>query len=168
MPLPIAHGFLGATIVAALYPKLKKFYSLPLLFGGFLALVPDFDFALDILFGSGNWHRGFTHSITFALIIYLIFALICDKKHIRIVNTFGLVYLSHCILDFVTAKHGGGVELFWLFSSEKFKLGLFSLSEMPSRVPIIEIIGMLFIEFVIFSLPFILVFWVRKHLSSDS
>jgi membrane-bound metal-dependent hydrolase YbcI (DUF457 family) len=168
MPLPIAHGFLGATIVAALYPKLKKFYSFPIIFGGFLALVPDFDFAFDILFGADKWHRGFTHSITFALIVYLIFALICDKKHIRIVNAFGLAFLSHCILDYLTAKKGGGVELFWLFSSERFKLGWFGLSEMPTRIPAIEIFFMLLLEFIIFALPFMLVFWVRKNLSSNS
>jgi membrane-bound metal-dependent hydrolase YbcI (DUF457 family) len=168
MPLPIAHGFLGATIVAAVYPKIKKIHSLPILFGAFLANSPDFDFALVFIFGSSTWHRGFSHSITFAIIIYLIFAYFAGKSLARAAIAFGLAFSSHAILDFVTSLEGNGVELFWLFSTERYRLGLFGLSEIPSTLTAYELVSALSIEFLIFATLFLAVFWFRKYVSTQS
>jgi membrane-bound metal-dependent hydrolase YbcI (DUF457 family) len=41
-------------------------------------------------------------------------------------------FLSHGILDFLTTKYAGGVELFYPFSNERVKLGIFGVSEFES------------------------------------
>jgi membrane-bound metal-dependent hydrolase YbcI (DUF457 family) len=115
MPLPIAHGLLGATLVAAIHPEPAKRYSIPLLAGAFLANAADLDFALVFVLRSKAWHRGFSHSITFALIVGLIFVLFLGKCHIREAIAYGLAFASHAILDYVTTKEGGGVKYYGLF-----------------------------------------------------
>src|SRR5918992_1198426 len=112
MPLPVAHGLLGASLVAAIYPQPTKRYFIPL---------------------SKAWHRGFSHSIILALIVCLIFLFLLGKRHIREAIAYSLAFASHGILDYVTTKEGGGVELLWPFSSERLVLGWAGLSELPSR-----------------------------------
>jgi membrane-bound metal-dependent hydrolase YbcI (DUF457 family) len=76
---------------------------------------------------------------------------------------FGLAYASHAVLDFATTKVGGGVELFWPFSSERLALGLLGLSEIPSRVPPAGILRYIVVEFVIFAPPLLaLLLWRRR------
>jgi membrane-bound metal-dependent hydrolase YbcI (DUF457 family) len=69
MPLPIAHGLLGACVIAALYPKPTNRRYIPLFIGALLANAADFDFLLVFIFHSKEWHRGFSHSIFFALVV---------------------------------------------------------------------------------------------------
>ena len=49
MPLPIAHGLLGATVVAALRPSSEPRTVKLLLTGALLAISPDFDYVLNWL-----------------------------------------------------------------------------------------------------------------------
>src|SRR4030095_6344337 len=102
MPLPVAHGLLGASVIAAGYPQLTKRYFLPLLAGAFLANLADFDFILVFIFHSKSWHRGFSHSILFGLIVCLILVLSLGKRYIREAIAYGLAFTSHGILDYVT------------------------------------------------------------------
>ncbi len=151
MPLPIAHSLLGASIVALIYPKTEKQIRLPISTGIILANAADFDFALVFLLGSKEWHRGFSHSILFAIIVSLLIFLSCKFKRIKESLAFSLAFASHFLLDFITTKTGNGIELFWFFNSEKIGLRWFSLSEYPSKMSEIELITTIIVEIIIFT-----------------
>jgi membrane-bound metal-dependent hydrolase YbcI (DUF457 family) len=163
MPLPIAHGLLGASLVAALHPKSTGRLRLPLLLGALLANAADFDFLLAFALRSRAWHRGFSHSMSFALFVCLIFVLSLGRRRIREALTYGLAFASHGVLDYVTTKEGGGVELLWPFSPDRLAFGWMGLSELPSRLPAAEIVKWLIVETILFAplLAFIVV--VRRH-----
>ena len=161
MPLPVAHALLGASLVAAVHPKPTSRYFIPLLLGAALANAADFDFGLVLVLNSPEWHRSFSHSIAFALLVGLILVLALGKQHLREAMAYGLAFGSHAILDYVTTKEGGKVELLWPFSSERFGLGWVGLSEVPSRLPAIGIIKSLILEFVLFTPLLLLMWWLR-------
>ena len=161
--MPIAHGFLGASIVAAIVPKpFKKRFYFSILTGAFLANLADFDFLFVFATHNKDWHRGFTHSIIFALVVGLLFYLYFGNKHWREALAYSLAFASHFVLDFITTKIGGGLELFFPFSNERYGLRLFGLSEYPSRMSPLEIISALLIEFVIFFSLFLLIIFARN------
>lgn len=162
MPLPIAHGLLGASIVAALHPKPEKKFYLPLFIGAFLANAADFDFGFSIFFGLKGWHRGFTHSIFFALLFILVLLVLFGRKYFRESLAFGLAYASHCLLDFATSKKGSGVEFLFPFTTERFGLRWFGLSEIPSQLSLTEILASIGLEVLIFSVLFLVVVWLRN------
>jgi membrane-bound metal-dependent hydrolase YbcI (DUF457 family) len=156
MPLPVAHGLLGASIVAALAPRLtRRSYVIPLLVGALLANAADFDFLLAFALQSKEWHRGFSHSIVLGLLC-LLPALPLGKQRIKEMLAYGLAFTSHGILDYVTSKEGRGVELLWPFSTSRLKLGWCGLSEIPSKLTGVEIIESLALEFLLF-VPLLLV-----------
>jgi membrane-bound metal-dependent hydrolase YbcI (DUF457 family) len=155
MPLPIAHGLLGATLSVPFLPQSSRNYFRPLLIGAAVANAADFDFLLVFLLGSKAWHRGFSHSIVFALGLGLALLLVSGCRNISQVTAYTVAFMSHGLLDFVTAKIGGGVELFWPWSSQRYKLGLFGLSEVPSQLPATGIVKALVLELVIFVWPLI-------------
>jgi membrane-bound metal-dependent hydrolase YbcI (DUF457 family) len=163
MPLPIAHGLLGASLAAALYPEPTKRYFAPLLVGAFLANAPDFDFLFVFIFDSKAWHRGFTHSITLAVIVFAVFLWYYGRQHWREATAFGLAFASHGFLDFVTTTGVGGLKLFAPFSNERFALGWFSLSEAPSKLTVLEIVRVLGIEFLIFAPLLLLILVLRSR-----
>jgi inner membrane protein len=163
MPLPIAHGLLGASIVAALHQKPSRIrYSLSLLIGALLANAADLDFVLVAGLQSSTWHRGFTHSIVFSLLICLLFLFILRNVSIRNAMAYGLAFTSHGLLDFFTTKHGRGVELFWPFSTARFISGWWGLSEVPSRLTWLEILQALALEIGLFSLLLIAILVLRR------
>ena len=163
MPLPISHGFLGASIVAAIHPKINKFYSLPLIIGGVLANSADLDFVFVLLSGDKTWHRGFSHSMIFSLFIFFLFVYILGREKLKEAIAYGFAYFSHTILDYSTTKSGGGLELFWFFSDIRFGLRWIGLSEIPSKLSKIEIMKTAGMEFLIFGSLFLVVFLLRKH-----
>lgn len=167
MPLPIAHGLLGASIVAAIHPNPTRNRALPLFIGAFLANAADFDFGFSVFLGLHGWHRGFTHSISFGLVFILALMILFGRNHLREAVAYGLAYTSHCILDFATTEKGSGVELFFPFTTDRFGLRWFGLSEIPSRLPAIEILGALGLEFLIFA-PFLaILLWLRTFVSNN-
>ena len=168
MPMPIAHGFLGAAITAAVYPKVNKFYSIPLFVGGFLANLADFDFLPVLLSGDKSWHRSFSHSILFSILVFVGITFFLGKNRLRESTAYGLAYFSHIILDYSTTKIGGGLELFWFFSWERFGLRRQGLSEVPSKLSTLQILQSTGIEFLIFGSLFVLVFCMRKMLSEKT
>jgi len=171
MPLPIAHGLLGASVIAAAQPQSSKRYFITLLAGAFLANLADCDFILVFIFHSKSWHRGFSHSLLFGLTVCLILVLSLGKPRLREAIAYGLAFTSHGILDYVTTKEGGGVELLWPFSSERFVLGWVGLSEMPSRLTDLEIVKTLGVELICFAPLLILVLGLKRwqeRLVSDS
>lgn len=161
--MPVAHGLLGASIVAALLPPapLSVRWIKPFLFGGILANAADLDFLLVFALDSKAWHRGFTHSILFALLILGLFIFYYGKLRRREGAAFGLAYASHTVLDFLTTRTGGA-ELFFPFSNERFGARWFGLSEAPSQMTVFEIVQALSIEFAIFFSLLLIVLTIRK------
>jgi inner membrane protein len=87
-------------------------------------MLPDADvvgFAFDIPYGSTFGHRGFTHSIVFALLVATVGTLLLRVKPHRPV-TFAFLFLcaiSHPILDAFT-NGGRGIGFFSPFSNHRY------------------------------------------------
>jgi inner membrane protein len=169
MPLPIAHGLVGASVVALCHPKssFMRDWKL-LLLGAILAISPDFDFFLiwSLHLGRGL-HRGFTHSILVALIVTFFLSVIIGLSHIRVALACGAAFLSHGLLDFATTKRGGGVELLFPFSSARLKLSVIGISEFPYGFQLLEIIKSSVIELVLFTPMLLVILLVREYAASD-
>lgn len=166
MPLPIAHGLVGASIVAALHPRpTSSRYYMPLLIGAILANCADLDFFLVWARHSKTWHRAFTHSFLFGLIVCLATLALLGGSRIKEAVAYGLAFLSHGVLDYLTAKKGGGVELLWPISTERLKLDLVGLSEVPSRMQVTELLMAILVEFTVFAPMLIAVLLMRRYSS---
>jgi membrane-bound metal-dependent hydrolase YbcI (DUF457 family) len=77
-----------------------------------LSIIPDIDIIYDY-FTHSNIHRGPTHSIIFAVLIFIPFFLVYRKKALP----YFLALISHSIGDFFI---GGQLELLWPFSTQLF------------------------------------------------
>lgn len=164
MPLPVAHGLVGAGLVAAVLPRAGRArYRLLLAAGAVLANAADLDFFLVFLFRSKAWHRGFTHSLVFALAVGLCLLLAAGRRRAREAGALGLAFASHALLDFATTKAGGGLELLWPFSVERLGLRWWGLSELPSRLPAAEIMQALALEFALFAPPLVVLLLLRRR-----
>lgn len=128
MPLPAAHGIIGASIIAISRRSVifsRDWVSLSL--GALLAISPDLDFIFVwILCFGGAWHRSFTHSVLFALLVGAMTSGIAGPPRIREAIVYASAVISHSLLDLFTTKTMAGVELFWPFYAYRFKLGLFN------------------------------------------
>jgi membrane-bound metal-dependent hydrolase YbcI (DUF457 family) len=123
MPLPVAHGLLGASVAAALYDSAQPRWK-PLVVAAFLAICPDFDYALNWLrISGGGWHHGFTHSILFALFLGLAAAGVVGARTVRSVVLFGCAAVSHTSLDFLMTE-SRGVALWWPLTDHRYRLSL--------------------------------------------
>ena len=138
-----------------------------LLAGALLANAADLDFLLVAALQSKDWHRGFTHSIVFSLLICFLFVVIFGRVQFRNAVTYGLAFTSHGLLDYLTSKNGGGVELLWPFSTAKLTLGWWGLSEVPSRLTRMEILEALAVETALFSLLLMAILLLRRSLAKS-
>ena len=125
MPLPLAHGLLGASVVAAVRPYgSRRVNYRMLLVGAALGICPDFDYLLNWIPGlGGGWHHGFTHSFAFALALGWITAAVLGKTNARTVAAFALATFSHPLIDFLITE-SRGIELLWPLTSQRFRLML--------------------------------------------
>ena len=163
MPMPVAHSLVGAGLVAAVLPRAGRArYWVWLAAGAALANAADLDFILSFALRSRGWHRGFTHSLAFALVVCVCFLLALGRARAREAAAYGLAYASHALLDFATTVRGGGVELFWPFTSERFGLRWWGLSEIPSRLPAAEVLKFLSLEFLLFAPPLLFLILLRR------
>jgi membrane-bound metal-dependent hydrolase YbcI (DUF457 family) len=85
------------------------------------------------------------------------------KERIREAIAFGLAFASHGLLDYLTTKNGGGVGLLIPFSSDRSVFGWVGLSELPSRLPAIEIVKALALETMIFAPLLVLIMCLRRY-----
>lgn len=170
MPLPVSHSLIGASIIALFYPRISLRRDwLILLFGALLANTPDLDFFLIWGLHLGEeWHRGLTHSIFFALMIACLMLLGTWFSNIRCVLAFSMAFLSHAVLDFLTTKRGGGVELLYPFSSERLKLGVVGISEFDNGFYLTDMIKSGLIELIIFLPIFLAVLLISRYVSESS
>jgi hypothetical protein len=118
MVTPYTHGMfglgLGHVFTAGRMPVLFWFLA------GFLPVCPDFDRFWMATYG-GIWgHRGFTHSLLFALVVALMTAAVTIRyfkvRFVPLWIFFFLVRAAHGLLDAVT-NGGEGIPLFWPLSA---------------------------------------------------
>jgi inner membrane protein len=88
-----------------------------------LPIVPDFDAFSSSAYGSIWGHRGFTHSLLFAMGVALLAAgLALPFLRARLLPLFALLFLitaSHGILDALT-DGGFGIPFFWPFHNQRY------------------------------------------------
>ncbi len=122
MPLPVAHGLLGAAVAIAVTEQSRSLRWKLLLTGALLAICPDFDYALNWLrISGGGWHHGFTHSIVFALAVGLLMSTVVGERKLRSFILFSGATVSHTLLDFMITE-SRGVALWWPFSDQRYRL----------------------------------------------
>ena len=114
------HGVVGFTITKVLDNKHTKWLLLAAIFS---TILPDFDvitFKLGIAYKHPLGHRGFTHSILFAMLWALLLMFTVGRKHkfIWFLVIF-LSTLSHGFFDAMTTG-GEGVGFFIPFNNDRF------------------------------------------------
>jgi inner membrane protein len=129
MPSAFTHifvgGALGKTFTEEKMPA--KFWVL----AAVCSIIPDIDiigFYFGVKYGSMLGHRGFFHSLTFALIVSLLVVLLAypaiprfSKKWWSLLAFFFIVTVSHGFLDAMTDK-GMGIGFFIPFDNTRYFL----------------------------------------------
>ncbi|MEP3838689.1 MAG: metal-dependent hydrolase [Algibacter sp.] len=114
------HGIVGFTITKVVDNKNLKWLLLAAIFS---TILPDFDvvtFKLGIVYQHPLGHRGFTHSILFAILWAILLMLTLGRKHKFI--WFFVIFLStlsHGIFDAMTSG-GKGVGFFIPFNNDRY------------------------------------------------
>ena len=114
------HSIVGVTLVKLFQSKQTK---LLLLFAIISTILPDIDvlaFSLGIPYEAPLGHRGFTHSILFAVLWATLLMFIFGKQNVK--TWWVVIFLStisHGILDAMTSG-GRGVGFFIPFNNERF------------------------------------------------
>ncbi len=127
MPTIFSHAIFAAAAGKAVVKKSVS--ALFWLLAAACAMLPDADVivasAFDIERGSIFAHRGFTHSILFALILGAFVATIANRflqikiSYPKLFAFFALATFTHPLLDMLT-NGGSGVALLAPFSNERF------------------------------------------------
>lgn len=119
------HVALSSTLGLTFYPKQSTLTGI--LIAGFCAFAPDLDvlaFRFGIPYDSPWGHRGWTHSIVFALFLATLATCVYTAlagagiHRLRIWFWFFFSTLSHPLLDMLT-NGGRGCALWWPFSDER-------------------------------------------------
>lgn len=115
------HVAVSTAIGYTLFPKYVR--PATLLLAGFCAFAPDLDvlaFRFGISYQSIYGHRGWTHSLIFALLLGALIGWASgDKRDPKALTLwFALSMLSHPLLDMMT-NGGLGCALWWPFSDER-------------------------------------------------
>jgi membrane-bound metal-dependent hydrolase YbcI (DUF457 family) len=172
MPLPIAHGLVGTSIVAAALPDFSPARNWKLLLlGAALSISPDLDY-----FAGTDWHRSVTHSLIFAAVISVVCFAVAGIEKIRIAIGCAGAIFSHGLLDFATTKAMPGVELLWPFSTRRFGLGLIDYYDITKVNPtyfltenvMADLLRAGMVELIIFFPLLLFVFSVKWSISNRS
>jgi membrane-bound metal-dependent hydrolase YbcI (DUF457 family) len=172
MPLPIAHGLIGASIIAATLPAASplRHWKL-LLLGAALSIFSDLDYFLET-----SQHRGFTHSLIFAAGVSLVCVAVARLANIRIAIGCAVAIFSHGLLDFVTTKTMPGVELLWPFTTRRFGLGLVDYYRLTGVDPVFflgrdvltDLLKMAMVELIVFLPIFLFVLSLKWSINHPS
>lgn len=126
MPTIFSHAIFAGVARKAFVKESVSFWLW--LLTALCAIIPDADvagLAFGVKFGSLFGHRGFTHSIMFALIFGGFVAFLTDRflqtglSFIKLFVYFSLATFSHPLLDMLT-NGGSGVALLAPFSNERY------------------------------------------------
>lgn len=145
MPLPVAHSLIGASIVALTRRDWSwKDGWKPILIGAAIGAIPDLDLIVTWGLRWGlKYHGSYTHSILFAFALGSAVTLLRKEVNARAAAGYIGAVLSHGILDALTKKEFGGVQLFWPISTHRYKWGLMSNYEFypnPAQQSVMEIL----------------------------
>lgn len=162
MPLPIAHGLIGASLVGLIHPKADFKNWRPILIAFVLANSPDLDFFGSFFFGLKDFHRGITHSIFFALVISAFLFLLMRNQNRRVPLAYSTAFLSHTILDFLFAE-SGAVRLFIPFDYNAYRFGLISFSKLQNGFNKSDLIKFSIIETLVFTPIFLLITFYKSR-----
>ena len=170
MPLPVAHSLIGASVAAAVQGKAKISWKV-LCIGGFLGVLPDFDYVLNWLrVGRGGWHHGFTHSIVFALCVGAVTAFVSRARSVRAFITFSAATASHPLLDYLITE-SRGVALWWPFTDHRYKLQApnpidYTWSTTSFWATAVDVLQICLTELIIFGPVFLIVMLLRLKRST--
>ena len=115
MPTIISHPAIA--LLKTWFPAVTRRHVLA---GAVLSILPDIDvaaFALGIPYEATFGHRGFTHSILFAVLA----AIVASAGRFRVFPFLFLCAISHPLLDAMTTG-GLGIAFFSPFSNERYFL----------------------------------------------
>ncbi len=140
MASAISHAVAALAIGEVLHPPQAplRFWLL----GVGCAVVPDVDvigFNFGVSYGSPLGHRGFTHSLTFAVVLSVLVVVVAFRGHRwnaqrgRLLLYFFLVTASHGVLDAMT-NGGLGVAFFAPFDRARYFLPFRPLQVPPLSV----------------------------------
>jgi len=168
MPLPVAHGLLGASTATAVSRLSQPLRSKLLLVSALLGIFPDFDYGLNwFRISGGGWHHGFTHSILFALALGLLTAIALGWKHARSIALLIGATASHTLLDYAMTE-SRGVALWWPLTDQRYKLRLpnpidYTWSDTSVWAAAADVLRISITELLIFG-PILLVLLVLRRL----
>ena len=153
------------------------------LLGIFCSVIPDADvigFHYHIPYGSPFGHRGFTHSLVFAILLSFLVMLIFyrgqkifSRQWFALFGFFFLATASHGILDAFT-NGGLGVEFFFPFNTHRYffpwrpiqvsplNAGSF-FSEWGLRVLRTEVVWIWLPSFVVIGFSFVVMRWKKRR-----
>ena len=174
MPTIFSHAFFAAVAGKGFFKKPVSIWFWFLT--AVCAMIPDADvigFRFGIEYGNMFGHRGFTHSIVFAILFGSFAAFIVYKylntgiSFAKLFIFFSLATLSHPFFDMLT-DGGSGVALFAPFSNERFFFPWRPIQVSPIGLRFFSGrgLGVILSEFVWVWLPaiviFVLTYIVRK------
>ncbi|MFN3076649.1 MAG: metal-dependent hydrolase [Alphaproteobacteria bacterium] len=128
VPLALAYGLGGAAVPRRL-----------MMVGVTVSILPDLDvlaFQLGIPYLNAFGHRGFSHSITLAVIVALITAMFARRlgsEWKRVFAFVGVSMGSHGLLDAFT-NGGQGIALLWPFTDERYFAPVQMIEVAPLRL----------------------------------
>ncbi len=126
MASAFGHAFVALALGTGFSKEIKKWQFWTL--GMFCSIFPDADvvgFKFDIAYESFWGHRGFSHSLLFALIFGFLMVLVFYRKHfltktgLSLALYFSLCTASHAVLDALTSG-GLGVAFFAPFDNTRY------------------------------------------------
>ena len=123
--MPTIFSHIAIPIAARIALGSKRIPTSMLLAGMLAAIVPDFDgiaFKLGIAYGGMDGHRGYSHSIGFAMLIGLFGLLLAKRWQCAPYKAYlwlALCTFSHPLADCFT-NGGIPIPLFWPFSDARF------------------------------------------------
>jgi inner membrane protein len=131
------HAFAGVGLASVLTPRPKRLLYWVL--AGFLPVLPDFDSFSTAAYGSITGHRGYTHSLAFALAVGLVAAGATYRYlHVRFWLLAALLFLvtaSHGVLDAFT-NGGFGIPFLWPFTEYRWgPYGPINVSDIAFELP---------------------------------
>jgi len=123
MPTILSHPAVPLGLAIALGPA--NVSGRLLAAGVFASVIPDLDvlgFRLGIAYSHELGHRGFTHSLAFAIALAVLAATFANRLKSLPLPAFIFVFVacaSHGLLDMLTTG-GHGIALLWPFSEERY------------------------------------------------
>jgi inner membrane protein len=123
--MPTVFTHVAVPVCAAIALGTRRVPVSALLAGMLASIVPDFDglaFKLGIAYGGMTGHRGFTHTLAFALLLGLAGWWLAPRWGMRRAVGWAwiaLCTLSHALLDMLT-NGGIGIAIFWPFSDVRY------------------------------------------------